>query len=683
LCAFAIAAAGALGLAACLTGNVADDDDDDDDGIVDAGDPDAKDCDASAPDSDASGTSDGGDTPDADPDAPDAEPGAPDAEPDVPDAEPGAPDAPPPDDELEVCAAGGDYSTIAAAIAAVPAGGLVEVCPGVYHEHLTITKRVRLLGTGGAGATFIDASSTGTAIRIDGVTGDGVTIEGFTIRNGSTTGQGGGVRCASSMLHLLDSAVSSNHAISGGGLFASSCGLDVQGTSFTGNTASMQGGGALAQECTGEFRNSVFENNQAVQGGGLAIIEGGACLRESTVTSNTAGLNGGGLYHASDAAVEDNTIADNDAGWTGGGVFVHLHAPELRRNDITGNTSENDGGGLYFHKSSGVLADNTIAANASGDDGGGIRIFESEMRVERNLIQANDAADGGGGIRISHLPTEFYDNEILDNTAVGAGGGIDLDNDSSVVSGGIIAGNTAGRGGGIHGSMFPWFGATLTDIEITDNWGWRGGGIHLEDNFQHTEMRRLTITNNVAGHGAGIYIRTSSFTLSHSVIAGNWTSNEGGALVVGGSGSTWSDECPCPPEQATGVIDFIVAYDNAADEGASGLWVRSPSLSVTNSIWFANTGTVVIAEPIDEMSTTAVEPVWTYNDTSPASFVGMNDPTGSNGNLSADPAFVDAPAGDFHLSPASACIDAGHPAVDDSDGTRADMGRFGGPTGTP
>ncbi|RJP78879.1 MAG: hypothetical protein C4524_06035, partial [Candidatus Zixiibacteriota bacterium] len=53
----------------------------------------------------------------------------------------------------------------------------------------------------------------------------------------------------------------------------------------------------------------------------------------------------------------------------------------------------------------------------------------------------------------------------------------------------------------------------------------------------------------------------------------------------------------------------------------------------------------------------------------------MPQPAGT-GNLSSNPLFVNA-AGDFHLQPASPCIDAGDPASPlDPDGTRTDMGAF-------
>ncbi|MEQ1506896.1 MAG: hypothetical protein ABMB14_32010 [Myxococcota bacterium] len=50
------------------------------------------------------------------------------------------------------------------------------------------------------------------------------------------------------------------------------------------------------------------------------------------------------------------------------------------------------------------------------------------------------------------------------------------------------------------------------------------------------------------------------------------------------------------------------------------------------------------------------------------------------GNQYVDPEWVDPAAGDFHLGPASPAIDAGDPnqRFDDADGTRSDVGRYGG-----
>ena len=76
-------------------------------------------------------------------------------------------------------------------------------------------------------------------------------------------------------------------------------------------------------------------------------------------------------------------------------------------------------------------------------------------------------------------------------------------------------------------------------------------------------------------------------------------------------------------------------------------------------------------------------PTWLYNDTYPATFVGMSTPTGRDGNIASNPAFLAPATGDFHLGADSACADKGDPGITDADGTRADMGAYGGPTPMP
>lgn len=58
--------------------------------------------------------------------------------------------------------------------------------------------------------------------------------------------------------------------------------------------------------------------------------------------------------------------------------------------------------------------------------------------------------------------------------------------------------------------------------------------------------------------------------------------------------------------------------------------------------------------------------VWTWTDTFPP----------GPGNFSADPVFVNAPEGDFTLSPVSPCINTGDPDKTDPNGTRMDVGAY-------
>jgi hypothetical protein len=70
------------------------------------------------------------------------------------------------------------------------------------------------------------------------------------------------------------------------------------------------------------------------------------------------------------------------------------------------------------------------------------------------------------------------------------------------------------------------------------------------------------------------------------------------------------------------------------------------------------------------------------------SYSGVSDPTGTNGNDDSDPGFTSwtnnsTDDDDFALVSASALVNAGNPSstYNDTDGTRNDMGAYGGPGG--
>lgn len=71
----------------------------------------------------------------------------------------------------------------------------------------------------------------------------------------------------------------------------------------------------------------------------------------------------------------------------------------------------------------------------------------------------------------------------------------------------------------------------------------------------------------------------------------------------------------------------------------------------------------------------------TYSDVQPDLY---GNPWIGTGNISADPMFADVAAHEFHLQPGSPCVNSGDPDVvyNDVDGSRNDMGAFGGPNGT-
>ena len=118
-----------------------------------------------------------------------------------------------------------------------------------------------------------------------------------------------------------------------------------------------------------------------------------------------------------------------------------------------------------------------------------------------------------------------------------------------------------------------------------------------------------------------------------------------------------------------GNVDNSVIYGNSMeDDDGEGADLRlSDSVIVRNTVVRANTP----------------DQIYIYNEYPVLEFSNIEDGWPGQGNIDADPLFV-APSDDhYSLIPGSPCIDTSDPALTDPDGTRSDMGAYGGPGAKP
>jgi len=242
-------------------------------------------------------------------------------------------------------------NSIQDAIAGATSGDRVLVEAGTYAEAIDFQgKAIEVVGLGGAGATTIDASTTGgPAVRFHGGEGPDSILRGFTITGGSleSATRGGGISCfsyavgpPSSTPTVADCVITGNSMLGGGG----GVGGDplLVRCAIVGNWAGRGDGGGVWGAPT--MLQCVVADNAAYDGygGGLFATAGTVDVEDCVIVGNLSDQSsrGGGVHVEPGAQVqfERTVIADNHADGLegpngiglylgrGGGVYVSVGA---------------------------------------------------------------------------------------------------------------------------------------------------------------------------------------------------------------------------------------------------------------------------------------------------------------------------------------------------------------------
>ncbi|HQH71322.1 MAG TPA: right-handed parallel beta-helix repeat-containing protein, partial [bacterium] len=200
-----------------------------------------------------------------------------------------------------------------------------------------------------------------------------------------------------------------------------------------------------------------------------------------------------------------------------------------------------------------------------------------------------------------------------------------------------------------------------------------GAGIHCLNASPKIRENVITNINLGSTSGDGIRLQNSSPEIRNNVIA-----RVGGMGIRGESGSAPSI-----------INNTIYDYRYYAGISFASLDIGAVSPVIKNNI-IQRGNTLPVGGVLWR---TPATPVISYNDVfDPANVTGdtsayarsdgstWTEMSGGAGALAVDPRFVDALNGYFYLLPISPCIDAGDPdpSYNDNDGTRNDMGAYGG-----
>jgi len=218
--------------------------------------------------------------------------------------------------------------TVAAAIARASSAGTVTMAPGNYVERIELSQNLTVNGAGAASTSIDGTGSSGSVVTV--YPGVIATLNGLTIKNGNSGGNGGGI-VNLGRLNARQIAVTNNQASNGS-----------------------LGGGIM---------------NEA--GATLTLLDSLVANNSLSCTDSCGGL-GGGMYSRGDATIANTTIGNNDASAGGGnGGIRDRHGVMVLDNDtISGNSAGSASGGGLAVSSAAInpptLLNTIISGNTAG-----------------------------------------------------------------------------------------------------------------------------------------------------------------------------------------------------------------------------------------------------------------------------------------------------------------------------
>jgi hypothetical protein len=506
--------------------------------------------------------------------------------------------------------------------------------------------------TGDGGGLYLSQSPGIAVIR------DNVFIRNTTAITGGW-GQGGAIYSDYSSPIIVGNLITSNIA---NGFYATPDARSVGGNG--GGVVVYNGMTATVIISGNQFYNNISSVGEHGTGGGIVLGDGTMLVQSNTLRGNIACSNGwgvgGGIYLSGGRnlisikgnRIEKNTAGMGNDGSRGGGLFLeYIQGPSpvvIEENTILSNTASSGdwaiGGGVYVGNSPGQirLTHNRIEGNlattapdpAAGGGGGIGSENNSALYIRDNAIRNNTAAlygwgEGGGYYARNEFGLHLENNLIEDNTGAldnfAYGGGLYLESSPAIMLHNTIQNNRVSNIDGYGGGIFVYYSAAKID-----------------SNKFLSNTAAINPTGNGVGWGGGVMIFASTgVSVTNNFIANNQDAGvgtgQGAGIWMGGSTTG---------EPMVGTL----LHNTVANNDGEGIYMRFyTNLVLKNNIIAGHLVAITSTYPMS--ATLFVDHTLFWNN-------GSLLISGTNAIIG-NPLFANPAAGDYHILPGSAAINAG------------------------
>ncbi len=433
-----------------------------------------------------------------------------------------------------------------------------------------------------ANTTIIDGQSARRCV----IGENNATLDGFTVRKGHASGNGGGMYNTVFSPTVANCTFAENNAAAdGGGICNEGASPTFDNCAFSGNTAMANGGAMYNISSEPTLAACSFTGNSAPSGNGGAMYNagGGGTMTNCDFARNTAsstGYGGGIVNHSSSPTVTDCTFDQNSAGCAGGMYNYSSSTPTVTNCTFTLNGATTNGGGMCNQDSSPRVDGCDFTQNEATSKGGGMCNQDSSPTVTDCTFTGNAASSDGGGMCNQNSSPTVDGCTFRENTADYAGGMLNSSS-ASTVKNCTFAKNAAGYAGGIYNHDAE--GVTVTNCVFVGNTAAgrttenHGGGM-CNDGSSPTIMN-CTFAGNSADYGGAMVNQTASPSVTNCILWGDSAASEGNEIynILPDASATVTYSCIKGGSAGTGNISTDPLFENA-DDGNVRLQAGSPCI---------------------------------------------------------------------------------------------------------